>query len=191
MTIHLNYNQEFDRWSLRDQKMNDDLDTNYELLIKTSWQGKEDGWFDYRFFVWHAGEWFECVTRKDYEQRVQDIVDNEGKEVADLWETYQNHYEVVRDNHPVFALRRKWEAMMELELFFPAITLRQWPSKKLPKEYWDKVGAARDKWQQEEAAAMAAEGAIEKAERTDFEKQDIESRELRNDAWATRMGFTD
>ena len=181
MTIQLSYNGEIDRWVLRDPKLNDDLDTSMELQIQVSWQGKDDGWFNYRFVVWHAGEWFECRTQTEYQRHIECIEENEGKKMADLWESYQNQYEVVRDNHPVFNLLKKWEAMMELELFFPSINLRRWEGKPLPAEGVSKMAALRD---QERAKFL-------EDNETDFEKQDIEGRELRNDAWATRMGFTD
>src|ERR1700746_3450451 len=101
--LQLQYNQEFDRYILRDPYTTQG-DESYEMVINHECGGE----YSFRFLVWEDGEWFEMITKADYDRRVQDIRDHEGDEVADIWVTEQEGYRVVREDHPVFKLQRRW-----------------------------------------------------------------------------------
>lgn len=126
-TPHLSYDQEMDRWVLwlqRGQNMRDEIDQSFCMLIRCAWN--DANWFSYRFVKYEAGGMIQLVTKAEYQQHVKDIEDHEGDEIAQVWEETQTSFEVVRDNHPVFALRKYWEAMMTLGLLFPAVNHREW-----------------------------------------------------------------
>jgi hypothetical protein len=148
----LDFNQEFGRWSLRLQD-NFDSDTTYEMLINVSWGEPHT----YRFIRWEDGEWFEVMTKAELIAHIQDIRDHEGDGVADLWMREQEQVCVVRDNHPVFALRKHWEALMTLELIHPVPTLREWKGKPLPVELRDRIDAIHRAEMEATIQEMAAE----------------------------------
>jgi hypothetical protein len=153
--LRLDYHKEFEHFTLRDPYMSTDTESFAVVLDR---QTVDD--MRYRFIVWRDGEWFECLTQKQYQERVRDIVDNEGQEVADIWEAEQECYRVIPNNHAVFSIKRKWEALLELELIDIPICYHRWEGKPLSKSTIEKLDAARDKWMREEAEAMREEASF-------------------------------
>lgn len=136
----LAYSTEFDRWVLKFQGSQTDPEVSYEMLIQCAYQD-ELGWFSYRFVRWDMGEWVEMLTFEQFRERVANIRENEGDRVAEAWVAEQEQYEVISEAHPIFKLRAHWEAMMTLNLFFPAITMREWKGKPLHPELKAKLDA--------------------------------------------------
>jgi hypothetical protein len=163
--LQLSYNNEFRRFVLKDPHARE-----YEMVIERPYS---DEW-RYRFLVWKEWEWSEMITFADLEQRIKDVRDNEGEEVAKIWE--QEHtYHVVRYNNPVFKLQRKWEAMMELDLFDIPVNHDTWQGKPMSPEAIDAMADARDREMQANAEEMAeamsqveAEGPTEATRDPDF-----------------------
>jgi hypothetical protein len=166
MTIQLRYDNEFRRYVLRDSKLCTE-DNSYEMVIDRGWDGER--WYRYSFIAWVDGEWYHAITHAEYAARVQAIEENEGDEAGKIWMQHQNQVWVLRDNHPVFALRKRWEAMMELELFDIPVNHGEGPSKPLSAECVDKMAAYRDEWQRQETEdwPMANADAGRKAEMDD------------------------
>lgn len=141
----LSFSDEFGRWLLR---FNDELDgiehleRSYYMVIDHSWDG--ECWYRYRFIAYFDGEWIELMTRKQYNAHVADIEENEGDEIARIWEVGQNQYEVVPDHHPVFRLRWHFEALVTLRLFDLTITHREWKSKPLSSEVLAQMNAVKE-----------------------------------------------
>lgn len=144
-TPNLQYNVEWGRWVLWLSGGVDD--ESYSCVIRFAYDGEE--WSHHRFVVWIEGDWFECVTKAQFEARIKSISEHEGDEVARLWRVGQNQVHVVRDNHPVFELAKHWDAMMQLNLFHPEVTFQEWKGKPLPEELRKEMDAARDRWQKE------------------------------------------
>lgn len=110
------------RWRLyHPYRTKDGNDLIYYMDIKYAWNG--ESWNKYKFYSMEMGEPTELVTRDQYDDRVNAIIEHEGGETAYKWEMNQTEWEVVRDNHMVFELRKHWEAMLELKLFQPSVTL--------------------------------------------------------------------
>jgi hypothetical protein len=143
--LQLHYNIEFDRYVLRGEDSVRD-DESYEMVL-----GKFDREYSYHFLVWEMGEWYEMITRKDYEQRIQDIKDHECDEVADIWAQHQECYRIVSEHHPVFKLQKQWEAIVELGLLDIPSHYREWQGKPLSEEAVDLMHAARVRWMEEES----------------------------------------
>jgi hypothetical protein len=156
----LDYNQEFGRWCLRLSHPLSEEDASYEMMINVSWGDPHT----YRFIKWVDGEWFEVCTKADYDQRVQDIAEHEGDAVAKLWALEQEQVIVVRDTHPVFALRAHWEAIMTLELLYPMVTLKEWHGKPMSADLRSRLDALRKAEWEAEMKAMAEEEAAEASE---------------------------
>lgn len=154
--LMLSYNLELGRYTLRDQYQSGDC--SYEMVIEKESSDE----YRYRFLVWEDGEWNEAITLDELRQRIKDVVEHEGEEVAAIWER-ENTYIVLRPEDPVFKLQRKWEAMMELNLFDIPVTWASWQGKPMSQEALQEMSDARDKWQKEAADEMAAE--MEAAER--------------------------
>lgn len=148
----LHYSREFETLALGLPEY-DDEGRSYELLI---YPDARPGESTYRAIQWDCGDWHECLTKKQYKQRVADIVENETQEIADLWEAEQDQVVVIHDSHPVWALIPRWEAMIALDLFHPQPTLVRFTSRPLAPETLAKMDALRDRWMAEESAAMAA-----------------------------------
>jgi hypothetical protein len=159
----LDYNQEFGRWSLRlnrtlSEEDASEEDTSYEMLVNVSWADPHT----FTFIMWMDGEWFEACTNAEYDQRVQAIRDHEGQAIADLWDSEQEQVTVLRDDHPVFALRAHWEAMMTLNLFLPTVTYREWHGKPTSENLNKRLNALRQAEMEAERRAMAEEEAASK-----------------------------
>jgi hypothetical protein len=155
----LSYDHAFDRWMLwlPGQGSSSDIESSYCLAIKVGFMGEDKGWFDYRFLKFSMGDHVEVVSKPNYDQRLQDIRDHEGDEIAHLWDKHQMSVEVIYDQHPVFALRRHWEAMMELGLFMPSVNLQEWRiARPLSSEYEAEVNAIRDRQIRETVEEMKA-----------------------------------
>lgn len=108
---------EYESYALRVPGRNADLDDDrrWYMLIDKSWNGET--WYHYRYLCEYGDDdTMELITKADYDERVQSIRDHEGDLVADTWHRVQDVYMVERDRHPVFALRKHWEAMMQLGL---------------------------------------------------------------------------
>lgn len=148
MALQLDYSNEFRCFVMTDPYARCD-DASYQMVIEHPLSDE----YRYRFLIWEDGDWSEMKTKAELAQMVQDVRDHEGDEVAAIWEV-ENSYYVVRDDHPCFAWRRKWEAMVELNLFTIPINYNRWQGKPLSQEALDKMDAARDKWQREEAEEM-------------------------------------
>jgi hypothetical protein len=148
--LQLNYNIEFRRFVFKDPYAPRNECQSYEMVIEHDYS---DEW-RYRFLVWEEGDWAECITRSDLNQRIQDVRDHEGEEVAKIWEV-ENTYYVLHDDHHVFKLQRKWEAMMELGLFDIPVEWYVWRGKPMTQEAIDAMNDARDREMQACAAEMA------------------------------------
>jgi hypothetical protein len=82
----------------------------------------------FRVGRWDMGDCVECVTRKEYEERVAGIREHEGEAAAQYWHMNQTHVEIISDKHPVWKLQGRWLALMELELFTPSFShTAEWP----------------------------------------------------------------
>jgi hypothetical protein len=168
--LQLSYNNEFRRFVLRGEH-NRNEHVSYEMVIERQYP---DEW-RYRFLVWDEGDWSECITKADHKQRRQDVVDHEGEEVAKIW-AEEHTYDVLRDDHPVFKLQAKWEAMMELGLFDIPVEHHAWQGKPMSQEAMDAMNDVRDREMQANAAEMAeamkepveAEGPTEATRDPDF-----------------------
>jgi hypothetical protein len=147
--LQLSYNTEFRRFVLKDPYVRES-DLSYEMVIERPFT---DEW-NYRFLVWDEGEWSECITRQDLNQRIQDVRDHEGEEVAKICEQEHTYY-VLKDDHPVFKLQRKWEAMMELNLFDIPVEWHSWQCKPMSQEAIDAMADARDREMRANAEEMA------------------------------------
>jgi hypothetical protein len=158
-TPQLTYDPVFNRWMLwlpRGDVAGSGYDTerSFCMVIHCEWRGEERGWFDYSFLEWDMGDDVEVDTDEQYQDRVETICSHEGEEIAKIWEQGQDQVKVVREDHPVFALRKHWEAMMQLELFFPSVNLKAWQGKPLNKETIEKMDDLRDQQMREAADAM-------------------------------------
>jgi hypothetical protein len=165
--LQLSYNNEFRRFTLRGE-YNRGEDAIYEMVIERPYG---DEW-RYRFLRWdELDDWSECITRSDLKQRIQDVRDHEGDEVANIWEV-ENTYYVLREDHPVFKLQRKWEALMELNIFDIPVEWHEWQGKPMSQEAMDAMADAHDREMQACAAEMAeaieAEGPTEATRDPDF-----------------------
>lgn len=153
--LQLNYSTEFRRFVLRDPYAYQHEALSYEMVIERPYA---DEW-RFRFLVWDDGDWQEVITVSDKKQRIQDIMDHEGKAVADIWEQEHTYY-TVRDDHPMFKLKAKWLALMELDIFDIPVNHDTWQGKPMSPEAVEAMADARDKeWQrdaEEYAAQMAA-----------------------------------
>lgn len=145
----LDFNREFGRWSLRLPRASGEA--SYEMLIDVS-VGEPH---TYRFIRWSEGEWWEIVSAEQHAQRIQTIRENEGDAVADLWALEQEQELVLHDTHPVFALARHWDAMMQLELFQPAVTYREWKGRPMSPELSSRLDALRDEQMKNDAYEYA------------------------------------
>ncbi len=150
MTIQLRFDTEFRRYVLRDSKLCTD-DASYEMVLDHGWDGER--WYRYQFIAWIDGEWYHACTKAEYDARVKDIAEHEGDGAADIWKQHQNQVWVIRDDHPVFDLRKRWDAMMLLGLFDLPVNHGEGPSKPQNPEMVDKMSEYRDEWQREESAA--------------------------------------
>jgi hypothetical protein len=147
--LQLSYNNEFRRFVLKDPYVRES-DLSYEMVIERPFT---DEW-NYRFLVWDEGEWSECITQSDLQQRIRDVRDHEGEEVAKICEQEHTYY-VLKDDHPVFKLQRKWEAMMELNLFDIPVEWHSWQCKPMSQESIDAMADARDREMRANAEEMA------------------------------------
>jgi hypothetical protein len=147
--LQLSYSNEFRRFVLRDPYARAEC-ASYEMVIERPWSEE----YNYRFLIWEEGDWSECITRADLEQHIKDVQDHEGEEVAKIWEQEHTYY-VLREDHPVFKLQRKWEAMMELGLFDIPVNHDTWQGKPMSQEALDAMNDARDREMQACAAEMA------------------------------------
>jgi hypothetical protein len=154
------YSTEFDRWALAINL----ADCRFEMLIDTAYKSIDEEEFDYRFIEWVDGDWYECVTQTQYDERVADIEMHEGEEVAAIWKRAQNQVHVVRNTHPVFDLKKHWEAMMQLQLFDPSVTLAPWKGKPLPAEIKAEMDAVLQREVEKLDLRMAEEAAERHAE---------------------------
>jgi len=184
MKVQLSYDQEWDRWMLR--QTNGRSETNGHAYAMAIDYGS--GEFSFRFYKWEAdGEWFECVTRDQYVAHKQAIIENEGEEIAEIWEQFQEQYIVTRDDLPVYKLKDYWNSMMTLELFGVSVTWKgAWPHKPLCAEAEDMMAKVRDKWMQEESAAMKAAAMEDEAERR--AKEDAEEQVRMGEHYHESMG---
>lgn len=149
----LMFDQQHDCWRLNLEREGGNDDGSYFMLINYAWNGET--WSSYRFMVVRMGDESEVVTKAEYDQRVKDIEEYEGEEIAKLWHLEQTHVEVERDNHPVFALREQWDAMMALEIFVPHVTIGGFKNMPGPsKELREKTDVLRAKAWEEEMKAM-------------------------------------
>ncbi len=148
MTIQLRYSDEFRCYVLSNSELNTD-DNSFEMVIDRGWDGER--WYRYKFITWIDGEWYEACTKAEYDERVTAIAENEGDEAANIWKLHQNQVMVIRTNHQVFDLRKRWDAMMELKLFDLSVNSWGMPSKPLNAECVDKMAEYRDRWQRKEA----------------------------------------
>jgi hypothetical protein len=156
----LRFDSELDRWVMALQGVLSPDGESYCMIINVSWDG--EGWFKYRFARYDMGDLIELVTSDEFDERVKDITEHEGEEVAKIWVEEQEQVEVIHDNHPVFELRAHWEAMMTLGLFFPHVTMREWQGTPLSQETRAKMDAAREKWMRE---GMEVDGLHDEADR--------------------------
>jgi hypothetical protein len=147
--LQLSWSTEFNRFVLRDPYLTRD-DTSYEMVIERPYA---DEW-RYRFLIWEDGEWQECITSSDFKQRVQDVRDHEGDAVATIWEV-ENTYNVVQDNHAMFNLQRKWEALMELNIFDIPVNHDTWKGKPMSQEAMDAMNDAHEQEMRAAAEEMA------------------------------------
>jgi hypothetical protein len=151
----LQYSKEWDRWVLWATKESlDELDrsASYCMVIDHSWDG--ECWDRYRFVTWIDGDWYEVVTNAEYRQYLRDVEENEGTECRELFDRYQERYQVVFDDHPVFNLKKHWEAMMQLQLFTVTVTMQDWKPKPLSEEAVKLLDAARDRYMKEQMDDM-------------------------------------
>jgi hypothetical protein len=147
--LQLSYSNEFRRFVLKDPYARAEC-ASYEMVIVRPWSDE----YKFHFLIWEDGDWAECITKSDLKQRRQDVVDHEGEEVAKIWEVEHTYY-VLRDDHPVFKLQRKWEAMMELGLFDIPVEHHAWQCKPMSPEAMDAMNDARDREMQANAEEMA------------------------------------
>jgi hypothetical protein len=148
--LQLSFSTEFNRFVLRDPPYLPQEDMSYEMVIE---RPSSDEW-RYHFLVWDGGEWEEVITNSDFKQRVQDVRDHEGDAVATIWEV-ENTYHVVKDNHPMFKLQRKWEALMELNIFDIPVNYDTWQGKPMSQEAMDAMNDVREQEMRACAAEMA------------------------------------
>ena len=115
-------------------------DVSFELLIQ-HWAGEDH----FKPICWIDGEWYEVITREERQQRVEDVREHEGDEVARLFNEGEDRFHVVRKDHPIFAARERWEAMMKLGLFTLSAGLKDLPSKPLSEELRKRMDEARER----------------------------------------------
>jgi hypothetical protein len=147
--LQLSWSTEFNRFVLRDPYMTRD-DISFEMVIERAYY---DEWC-YRFLVWDDGEWEEVITNSEIKRRIQDVRDHEGDAVAKIFEVEHTYY-IVRDDHPMFQLQRKWEALMELDLFDIPVNMDTWRGKPMSQEAQDAMNDAREQEMRAAAEEMA------------------------------------
>lgn len=105
----------------KDENTGDDL--TLTLKIRYS-HGNEDGNPNrYKLVTWLYGEEILLVSREEWDQRYQDVVDHEGQEAADKWvESDMVRIGTTRQLELGELLKARWEAMLTLELFSPHVT---------------------------------------------------------------------
>ena len=153
MKVQLSYDREWDKWMLREYGNANHItpeDASYAMGVD-----HQAGEYRYRFYKFENGDWYECVTRPQFELHKMGIEENEGPEILKIWEQYQDQYLIVKDDHRVFKLRDRLQAMLTLELFDLQITMKQWPHKPLSTEAEDLIAKERERIMQEESKAMA------------------------------------
>ena len=148
--LRLSYDTFLNHYTLRDPYSPCNRDSDYESFEMVICH-EVHGEYTFKFIRWEEGDWCECITKADYESRVQDIKDNEGDEVAAIWTEHQVGYITVKDDHQVFKLRDKWLAFQELNLFDIPVSHFPWQGKPLPQEAIDLMADARDRWVKAEA----------------------------------------
>lgn len=112
---------ELSLFNVRDYDTGEDV--TITLKIRFSY-GNEDGNPNrYKLVTWEYGEEITLVSPEEWEQRYQDVLDNESQEAADAW-VAQNRVRVGALHHLALgeALKARWEAMLTLNLFTPHVT---------------------------------------------------------------------
>jgi hypothetical protein len=99
------------------------------LRIKYGYNGPGESLNEYQFIVFEEGSAFRVVTNEEWRARVAAIVENEGNEAATRWvqssvwtcpEIDSTWSEVLSEFQ---AMVTHWEAMLQLKLFIPAVTM--------------------------------------------------------------------
>jgi hypothetical protein len=147
--LQLSWSTEFNRFVLRDPYATSE-GASYEMVIERHYA---DEW-RYRFLIWEDGDWSECITWADLQERIKNVRDHEGEEVAKIWGV-ENTYYVLRDDHPVYKLQRKWEALMELGIFDIPVNHDTWKGKPMSEEGMALMNEAREVEMRACAAEMA------------------------------------
>lgn len=102
-----------------------------DLVIQYAWNG--NSWNEYKKFIFNAGNESELVTMDEYLAHLQCVEDNEGTEEAAKVEAewincskymvIENYQEALIANNIANSLIQKWEAMLNLGLFSPSVTM--------------------------------------------------------------------
>lgn len=96
------------------------------LIIDHSWDG--ECWDRYKIEVWDDGEDFEVVSKEEWLDRFQAVLENEGEAEAFKWrskETVRPSTNGIEKHASEIgnSLISRWESMQELQLFVPGVTL--------------------------------------------------------------------
>jgi hypothetical protein len=124
---------------------------SYSMLIKHL--GLEE--YSARFAAHIDGEEYEVLTPGQLGDRVDAIRENEGPEVAHLWAREQNIIWPERPDHPVFALKATWDAMMTLRLFALPVSHRGWAFRTIPENLRAALDAFRGEWERGPTTTLA------------------------------------
>jgi hypothetical protein len=152
MTYQLSFDNAIDRWILRELKPRSLDEDSFEMHIRYRGGGE----FEYHFIMWQEGEMYVCLTPDEYKKCLKDIAEHEGPDMAAIWEVGQDTYLMQHADHPVFALRKYWEAMITLNLFVVSPNHYEWRFKPLPPAVQKQMAELRERQMQEGADEMAA-----------------------------------
>lgn len=117
---HLTWDIQHDCWCLTMPRFSDEHDVGYCMLIDHSHNWRTEN--NYIFIRNDIGDEMEVVTTDQYMRRLDGIEEHEGEAVRKAWHEGQTYVRVERDNHPVFALKQYFEAIMTLEIVSLAVT---------------------------------------------------------------------
>jgi hypothetical protein len=108
-----------DAWTLSVSSADD----SYELQIRC-YHGDET-FNHYKFVKWEIGEEIELVSQDDFMSQYAAILEHEGEEVADDWLDKSKNVRQFAcfEEKLMKQLIARWEAMLTLDLFTPAINI--------------------------------------------------------------------
>jgi len=147
MKYTLRYNTEWECYMLTPHPQQDGMDCSYSMLIQYCY-----GEYSYKFIMYMDGDWYYINTRAELNERIQDIAEHEGDEVARHWRMNQEEVHVEREDHYIFKAKEYWEALTLLCKLDLEVSWKGFPYKSTKPELIKELDDLRNKWMEENYA---------------------------------------